>query len=139
MRRLVTATDDKGRSCVVADDEVELIEGLPGVVSSAHLFVAERLPISEPSSGRSEKLDIRVTGLAWMILRWEPGSEWSMHFTDTIDLNFVLEGSIELVLDDGAHRLESGDSVVVAGVDHAWRVGDDGCTVIATAIGTPDS
>jgi len=43
------------------------------------------------------------------------------------------------VLDDGAHRLEPGDTVVVAGVDHAWRAGPDGCTMVNTMIGTPAS
>jgi mannose-6-phosphate isomerase-like protein (cupin superfamily) len=124
---------------VVADGEVELIEGRRGVVSAAQLFVTDQLPFSGRAAGNSEKFDMGIPGLAWMVLRWEPDSEWSMHFTDTIDLNFVLKGTIELVLDDGGHRLEPGDSVVVAGVDHAWRVGDDGCTVIATVIGTPAS
>jgi quercetin dioxygenase-like cupin family protein len=72
-----------------------------------------------------------------MIIRWEPNSEWPPHYTDTVDVDIVLEGSIELVLDDGAHRLEPGDSVVVHGVDHAWRVGEGGCTTCVVAIGAP--
>ena len=40
-----------------------------------------------------------------------------MHHTDTIDLDTISSGSIELLLDDGAHSLERGDCVVVAGVE----------------------
>jgi hypothetical protein len=141
MRRLVTGVDDKGRSCVVTDVEVEFdgTEGR-GVVAVEQLYVTDALPPRLRAAGKADKLDMGVgQGLGWMIVRWEPGSEWPPHYTDTIDLDIVLSGTIELLLDDGAHRLEAGDSVVVHGVDHAWRVGDDGCTMCVAAIGATRS
>ena len=72
-----------------------------------------------------------------MLVHWEASHEWPMHYTDTIDLDVVLSGAIELVLDDGAHRLEPGDSVVVNGIDHAWRAGPEGCVMSVATIGTP--
>ena len=59
-----------------------------------------------------------------------------MHHTDTLDFDTVIAGSIELILDDGGHRLEAGDVVVISGVDHAWRSGPDGCTMVITLQGT---
>ena len=44
-----------------------------------------------------------------------------MHHTDTLDLETIISGSVDLILDDGAHHLEAGDMVVMTGVDHAWR------------------
>jgi hypothetical protein len=41
------------------------------------------------------------------------------------------------VLDDGAHRLERGDAVVVKGVDHGWATHDEGCRMSVVVIGTP--
>ena len=139
MRRLVTGTDDQGRSCVISEAEIELVEPLPGnLVSMEQLFATAELPPPWRSVGTSEKLDLGVgAGLSWMVVRWEPNGEWPPHFTDTLDLDLVLNGTIDLVLGDGAHRLEAGDCVVVEGVDHAWRAGPDGCTMIITAIGTP--
>jgi quercetin dioxygenase-like cupin family protein len=139
MRRLVTGIDDHGRSCVVSDIEVAFGLSQPGgVVSAEQLFSTEELPPPLGPAGRGDQLDLGVRrGLSWMMIRWEPGGEWPMHFTDTIDLDVVLDGEIELLLDDGAHRLGPGDSVVVHGVDHAWRVGPEGCTVCVTAIGSP--
>jgi quercetin dioxygenase-like cupin family protein len=140
MRRLITGTDDSGRSCVITEAEVAPTDGRPGVVVAEELYATAQLPPTRDAVGRSEKLDIGVgQGLAWFVLKWAPGGEWSMHFTETIDLNLVLSGTIDLVLDDGAHRLEPGDTVVVAGVDHAWRTGHDGCTMVNTMIGTPSS
>jgi quercetin dioxygenase-like cupin family protein len=73
----------------------------------------------------------------WLIVEYEPDTSFSMHHTDTIDFDTVLAGSVELVLDDGVHALDLGDSVVETGVDHAWRAGPDGCTLTVVGAGTP--
>ena len=45
-----------------------------------------------------------------------------MHTTDTVDLDFVLSGELDLELDDGAEvHLRPGDCVVQNGTRHAWR------------------
>jgi quercetin dioxygenase-like cupin family protein len=137
VRRFVTGVDDRGRSCVVDEVEVEFaITEDRGIVAVEQLYVTAELPPALPAAGTADFLDMGFgPGLGWMIIRWEPGSEWPPHYTDTVDLDVVLEGTIELVLDDGAHRLEPGDSVVVHGIDHAWRVGEEGCTMSVAAIG----
>lgn len=60
-----------------------------------------------------------------------------MHHTDTIDCNVIVDGQVELLLEDGAHLLGVGDCVVMSGVDHAWRAGAQGCVASAVALGTP--
>jgi quercetin dioxygenase-like cupin family protein len=135
----MTGVDDQGRSCVVRDTEVEFgIRADRGVVAVEPLYLTNELPPKVQPAGNAEFLDMGFgAGLSWLLIRWEPGSEWPPHYTDTVDLNLVLAGTIELVLDDGAHLLEPGDSVVVHGVDHMWRVGADGCTMCVTAISAP--
>jgi hypothetical protein len=69
---------------------------------------------------------------------WEPDSErTTIHHTDTVDLDLVVTGSIDLLLDDGAHHLDTGDCVVITGVDHGWRAGAEGCTLSVVLLGTP--
>lgn len=76
--------------------------------------------------------------MRWVVSRWAPGSDSPvMHHTDTIDLDLVVAGSIDLVLDDGPHRLQAGDCAVITGVDHAWRAGAEGCTLSVVLLGTP--
>jgi quercetin dioxygenase-like cupin family protein len=58
-----------------------------------------------------------------------------MHHTDTVDFDTVLSGSVELTLGDGMHQLAAGDSVVMTGVDHAWRAGPEGCRLNVMSIG----
>ena len=73
----------------------------------------------------------------WIIVDYGPNSETPVHHTDTLDLETVISGSVDLILDDGVHHLEEGDMVVMTGVDHAWKAGADGCRINAILIGTP--
>lgn len=47
------------------------------------------------------------------------------HRTDTIDYVFVLDGPVELELDDGSVQLQPGDCVVQRETNHAWRNRND--------------
>jgi mannose-6-phosphate isomerase-like protein (cupin superfamily) len=61
-----------------------------------------------------------------------------LHVTSTVDLQVVLEGEVDLVLEDGEHRtLRAGDVAVVNGVRHAWRnLTDERCLLLAVFYGT---
>lgn len=51
-----------------------------------------------------------------------PGSATPMHQTPSADVGIVIEGSIELLLEDGSVTLaRRGDTVVQRGTQHAWR------------------
>jgi mannose-6-phosphate isomerase-like protein (cupin superfamily) len=43
------------------------------------------------------------------------------HRTPTLDYVYVLDGPVELVLDDGSVVIQPGDCVVQRGTHHAWR------------------
>ena len=61
-----------------------------------------------------------------------------MHTTDTVDLDLVLSGEMDLELDDGAEvHLRPGDSVVQNGTRHAWRNRDasEPCTMLSILVG----
>ena len=45
-----------------------------------------------------------------------------MHTSDTVDVNFVLSGEVDVELDDGVEvHLKAGDVLVQHGTRHAWR------------------
>jgi mannose-6-phosphate isomerase-like protein (cupin superfamily) len=60
-----------------------------------------------------------------------------LHTTTTSDLQLVLEGEIELVLESGERRtLRAGDVAVVNGIPHAWRnETSERCLVLAVFYG----
>lgn len=138
MRTLITGVDADGRSCVVSHDDVALDRLAPGFAMAVPFATTTSPPPAGPG-GSAPLIDQGIApGLArWMVVELGPDSETPMHHTDTLDLQTVLSGSVDLVLDDGTHRLEEGDLVVLTGVDHAWRGGPEGCRLSAVLIGTP--
>jgi quercetin dioxygenase-like cupin family protein len=134
MRTLVTGIDANGQSCVLE----ETVLGPPGSTTGAFYETPGAPPPPRPA-GRGDFVDIGPpAGIArWLVVPMEPGYEYGMHQTDTIDFDTVLAGNIDLILDDGPHPLDAGDSVVVAGVDHAWKAGPGGCTLSVLFLGTP--
>jgi quercetin dioxygenase-like cupin family protein len=139
MRVLMTGIDAAGRSCVVGSDRV-LLECAPGGgFGHAVVFDTPSEPPAPRPPSHSSFIDVGIApGLVrWIVVDYDAGQEQPMHATDTVDLDIVLRGSIELVLDDGTHLLEAGDGAVINGVDHGWRAGPDGCRLSVTFIGTP--
>ena len=111
----------------------------PPGISVGGVFHTDTNPPPARPAGHGEFRDLGVApGLVrWMIVGFDPGAFFDLHHTDTIDLDIVVDGTLELTLEDGAHQLVAGDAVVVTGVDHGWRAGPDGCRLSVTVIGTP--
>lgn len=66
-----------------------------------------------------------------------PAPSTELHHRNAIDLVAILEGGGEMLLGDGAHPVQAGDCIVMAGSDHRLSPGPQGCRLMAFAIGTP--
>jgi mannose-6-phosphate isomerase-like protein (cupin superfamily) len=65
-----------------------------------------------------EELGSKLPGLADVMEHGNPG----MHTTDTVDIDVVISGEVDLELDDGKEvHLGPGDCVIQNGTRHAWR------------------
>jgi quercetin dioxygenase-like cupin family protein len=139
-RLLITGVDASGRSCAAQDGRITPQgAGLEGILYAV-LYATPSLPSISTGGGRvADTLDLGVPAgaMRWTAIDYAPGAGFSMHHTDTVDLDVVLSGSVDLILDDGEHPLVPGDSVVVTGVDHAWRAGPEGCRLSIMTIGAP--
>src|SRR5262245_13024432 len=138
MRILITGVDDQGRSCVVEEttpDSEPFGEGIKVTVAAE----TESCPPPPRPPGRGDLVPIvRGPGIArWSFVEFPPGTNASLHHTDSVDFDVILDGTVDLILDDGAHRLGPGDAVVVKGVDHGWATHDEGCRMSVVVIGTP--
>jgi quercetin dioxygenase-like cupin family protein len=138
-RLLITGVDAAGRSCAAQDGPLPLQggDGLEGILYAVLYSTPSLPPISTGGGRAADTLDLAVPAgaLRWAAIDYAPGAEFAMHHTDTVDLDVVLSGSVDLILDDGEHQLAVGDSVVVTGVDHAWRAGPEGCRLSIITIG----
>jgi mannose-6-phosphate isomerase-like protein (cupin superfamily) len=96
----------------------------------------------EASGPPPEDLDVQQAiadvneALPGMMEHMEPDNP-GMHTTDTVDLDLVLSGEMDLELDDGAEvHLRPGDCVVQNGTRHAWHNRtSEPCTMLSILIG----
>jgi mannose-6-phosphate isomerase-like protein (cupin superfamily) len=140
MRLLITGVDDHGRSCVVED---RVPDSVPFESNGITVLMAAKTescpPPPRPSGSRGDHVgEGGIPGtVGWSFIDFPAQAKTAVHHTDSLDFDVVLEGSIELVLDDGAHRLGPGDGVVINGVDHGWQTADLACRMSVVVIATP--
>lgn len=128
---IVTGIDDDGKSTIVSAEEVST----DGVFST--LCKLDVLPpsIERPATDGLHDMGISRGEGIWLQVRHEAGKITHLHRTDAISFSTLISGSIELVLDIGSVALSPGDSIVLPGVMHGWRVGESGAVMSAVAIG----
>jgi mannose-6-phosphate isomerase-like protein (cupin superfamily) len=147
VRKVITGVDAEGRSCVVSEEAVapSTVEGISTVVV-AHLFATQESPPAPrpPANGPTVDVQLAPGFVRWMVVEHRAhedsdadGTPGAMHHSNTVDLIYVLEGTAEFVLEDGAHSIGPGDCIVEPGVDHAMVPGSRGCRLLVVSIGTP--
>jgi mannose-6-phosphate isomerase-like protein (cupin superfamily) len=143
MRTLITGVDEHGRSCLVHDADIPTapVAGMAGILNAVLYRTTESPPPSRPP-GQGAHVDVQIPpGLVRVMVvdhhHDGPATAAAMHSTDTLEFLFVVEGSADFVLDDGAHPVSAGDCIVMTGVDHAWRAGREGSRSFVVSIGTP--
>jgi mannose-6-phosphate isomerase-like protein (cupin superfamily) len=147
MRLLILGVDANGRSCVVKETEAspDAIPGMPGSTFTK-LFATSESPPPGTAHGQGKGVPDRLAPgvLQWYITEHKapsspdaqtPGTQ--MHYRNALDLIIMLEGSGEMLLNDGAHPIRAGDCIVMPGTAHGLRPGPNGCRMMAFAIGTP--
>jgi mannose-6-phosphate isomerase-like protein (cupin superfamily) len=93
--------------------------GVPPPERGSIFRIAEFPPGSGEELRDNEAL-LRDFGIGADVARGHPPRHPAIHRTRTIDYVVVLEGEIDLLLDDGEVRLAAGDVVVQRGTNHAW-------------------
>lgn len=98
----------------------------PGLVSTL-IWCTDRAPADIAVGEEIEDMGARVLGTApppngsrFAVIDFAPGTTSRMHRTETIDYVIVLEGEIEMDMDDSTVKLKAGDVVVQRGTNHAW-------------------
>jgi hypothetical protein len=135
MRMIVTGVKH-GNSCVVEEIDCTPQGDDLSTINALSLDLGA-LPPRPPGKGAFVDIPVPPGSMSWYRVRFPADQLRRNHHTDTIDCHTIVSGWIELLLDDGAHRLDPGDSAMVTGVDHGWRSGPDGCVVSMLIFGTP--
>lgn len=127
-RRVVTGHDAAGKSIVLFDGPAPNARKRPSGIVSTLLWVTQESPASV--SGREDRAQREIgipppeRGSLFRVVDFPPqagpDADPMMHRTRSIDYGVVLEGEIDMLLEDSAVRLRAGDVLVQQGTVHGW-------------------
>jgi quercetin dioxygenase-like cupin family protein len=127
-RRIVTGHDGSGRSVVLSDAPTPTTESLDSGAAFHEIWATSGTPapIAAAESAEPTARPLQVSpdprGTIVHVIDMPPGSVAPMHRTRTIDYGVVLDGEVDLELDDGSVvTMTRGDVVVQRGTAHAWH------------------
>lgn len=134
-RRIVTGHDANGRSVVLADEPTPTSQSIDTGATFHEIWATSPAPApiaaTEPADPTDRPIQVPPDprGTIVHVIDMPPGSSAPMHRTKTIDYGIVLDGEVDLELDDGTvTRLGVGDVVVQRGTAHAWFNRSDAVT-----------
>jgi quercetin dioxygenase-like cupin family protein len=127
IRRVVTGHDDARVAKVLIDAPASNAKyPSPGTVSTL-IWTTDSAPAGIPAGEAPEDMGARIVGTAppakgtrFAVIDFPPGNPPHMHRTETIDYVIVLEGEIDMDMDQSTVRLKAGDVMVQRGTNHAW-------------------
>lgn len=127
IRRVVTGHDERQIAKVIIDGpatnekypDVAMISTLMWATDSmpADIAIGESI---EDTGNRLLGSAPPVNGTRFAILDFPPGNKAVTHRTETLDYVMVLEGEIEMDLDDSTVKLKAGDVLIQRGTNHTW-------------------
>jgi quercetin dioxygenase-like cupin family protein len=125
VQRVVTGHDSAGRA-VFASEDFAPTEVIPsGDAAFLLMWTTETVPAdnNDESDGRNREIGLTLEGGSVVrVVDMLPGKESPMHRTNSIDFGIVIEGEIELELDDGVKKtIRQGGLIVQRGTMHLWR------------------
>ncbi len=127
IRRIVTGHDDRCVAKVLLDSPAtNAKQPSPGLVSTM-IWCTDATPARIPVGKDMEDMGARILGTAppaernpFCGDRFSPGNHPHMHRTETVDYVIVLEGEIDMEMDDSTVKLNQGDIMIQRGTNHAW-------------------
>ena len=149
-RRIVTGHDAHGKAVAVFDGPIQAKQRSPGGNGMTLLWVTSEFPVDLADSQDRARAQVGVpppaNGTIFRIVDFAPAAPGAApadhhqillsmgidpatqgyarhantHRTRTVDYAIVLEGEIDMLLDDSEVHVKAGDVLVQQGTNHAW-------------------
>jgi quercetin dioxygenase-like cupin family protein len=124
IRRIVTGHDARGHAVFKSDEMITGAQVEGGAAQFAVAWTTNVSPADNDDAFDGATRQVGLTCPGGTVVRFVdigPGRRSPMHRTNSIDYGIVLEGELDLELDDGmTKRIRAGDIVVQRGTMHAW-------------------
>jgi quercetin dioxygenase-like cupin family protein len=142
VQRVVTGHDSGGRAVFKSEDVTPTRMIPTGDAAFLLVWTTETVPAdnNDETDGRDREAGLTLNqGSVIRIVDMLPGKQSPMHRTNSIDYGIVLEGEIELELDESAKRtVRQGGIIVQRGTNHLWRnTSDKVCRIAFILIEAP--
>jgi quercetin dioxygenase-like cupin family protein len=127
IRRVVTGHDGASIARAMLDAPAANAKRPSSGTVSTLIWCTDRMP-ADVSAGESfEDMGARILGTAppangtrFTVIDFPAGNPPHMHRTETLDYVIVLEGNIDMDMDDSTVTLRAGDILIQRGTNHAW-------------------
>lgn len=116
----VWTTDQTPADITVTSDTSNVRRGLTPPVGGTIFRVVDFPPTSAEVAAMDHAQVAQGLGLEMEAGKRYPPNHPLMHFTETIDYAIVLQGHIDMQLDDSTVTLGPGDLIVQQATNHAW-------------------
>lgn len=139
LRRVVTGHDANGRAIVQFDDVPQNVISRRAGHSSVVLWTTDSSPADNNGDfdAALRKVDrADPGGTVFRLAKLEPGAAPARHRTESIDYIVILQGELDMELDDGVEvHLKAGDMLVQRGTIHNWvNRGKEPCIYVGVLV-----
>jgi quercetin dioxygenase-like cupin family protein len=127
IRRIVTGHSNAKVAKVIQDGTAANTKVPREGVASTLIWCTDAMPADIAVGENTEDMGARILGTAppengsrFIVMEFAPGVTSEMHRTETIDYIAVLEGEIDMDMDESSVKLRAGDIMVQRGTNHRW-------------------
>jgi quercetin dioxygenase-like cupin family protein len=127
IRRVVTGHDTSNVAKAIIDGPATNHKGGASGAQSTLIWITEGAPAEMPVGENVEDLGARIlgtppppNGTRFCVITFPPGNPGRMHRTETIDYVIVMQGELDMDMDDSTVKLKAGDVMVQRGTNHSW-------------------
>jgi quercetin dioxygenase-like cupin family protein len=125
VRRIVTGHNDAGKAVFLLDEQLPVEPIASDDAAFSLIWTTAHVPAdnNDDRDGRHTNAGLTIRqGSVIRIVDILPGRQSPMHRSSSIDYGIILDGTVELELDDGAIKVaQAGDIIVQRGTIHLWR------------------
>jgi quercetin dioxygenase-like cupin family protein len=127
IRRVITGHGGKNVAKIIREGAATNTKTPREGVASTLIWCTDAMPADIAVGENAEDMGARILGTAppengsrFIVMEFAPGIASEMHRTETIDYIAVLDGEIDMQMDDSTVTLCAGDVMVQRGTNHAW-------------------
>ncbi len=127
IRRVVTGHDQNHVAKVIMDGPATNAKPGKSGATSVLIWSTDGTPADIAIGEQVEDCGARIlgtpppeSGSRFTVITFPPGNPGRMHRTETLDYVIVMQGEIDMDMDNSTVTLKAGDVMVQRGTNHAW-------------------